>query len=62
MFTSEGTGIRRAPSPLLELCRAQRWRLLAAQLPGRGLRAKEAPLGTLQVGALHARQLMIIVR
>uniref|UniRef100_A0A383VJE5 Thioesterase domain-containing protein n=1 Tax=Tetradesmus obliquus TaxID=3088 RepID=A0A383VJE5_TETOB len=48
MFTSEGTGSRRAPSPLLELCRAQRWRLLAAQLPGRGLRANEAPLETLQ--------------
>ncbi|KAF6253165.1 Alpha/Beta hydrolase protein [Scenedesmus sp. NREL 46B-D3] len=48
MFTSEGTGSRRAPSPLLELCRARCWRLLAAQLPGRGLRAKEPPLGTLQ--------------
>ncbi|WIA19313.1 hypothetical protein OEZ85_003946 [Tetradesmus obliquus] len=53
MFTSEGTGSRRAPSPLLELCRAQRWRLLAAQLPGRGLRAKEAPLETLQVSMVN---------
>eukprot|EP00878_Enallax_costatus_P041452 GHUV01048236.1.p1 GENE.GHUV01048236.1~~GHUV01048236.1.p1 ORF type:complete len:409 (+),score=120.29 GHUV01048236.1:169-1395(+) len=41
MYTSEGTGTRRAGSPLLELCRAQGWQVLAPQLPGRGLRSKE---------------------
>jgi hypothetical protein len=54
MFTSEGTGSRRAPSPLLELCRAEQWRLLAVQLPGRGLRAKEPPINTLQVTQFKA--------
>jgi hypothetical protein len=58
MFTSEGTGSRRVPSPLLQLCREQHWRLLAAQLPGRGLRAKEPPIGTLQVSAADRLQLV----
>ncbi|KAF8058893.1 zinc finger CCCH domain-containing protein 24 [Scenedesmus sp. PABB004] len=58
MWTSEGTGARRAPSPLLELARARRWQLLAPQLPGRALRAREAPLPTLQA---VARELLPLV-
>jgi hypothetical protein len=58
MFTSEGTGSRRAPSPLLQLCRQQNWRLLAPQLPGRGLRAKEPPLATLQVSVGNGGSVM----
>ena len=38
MCTSEGTGPRRAPSPLLAWVAASGARLLAAQLPGRALR------------------------
>ena len=41
MYTSEGTGVRRAPSPLLEWCRANGAECLAVQYPGRSLRSKE---------------------
>lgn len=47
-----GFACRRVPSALLEACRAHQWLLLAPQLPGRALRAKEQPLTSLQVGAL----------
>lgn len=57
VFTSEGTGSRRAPSPLLELCRRRGWKLLAAQLPGRGQRMREPPLATMQVCAVRASSL-----
>ncbi|KAG1660251.1 hypothetical protein FOA52_007648 [Chlamydomonas sp. UWO 241] len=43
MFTSEGTGARRAPSPLLAWCASKRVRVLAAQAPGRGARLREEP-------------------
>lgn len=41
MYTSEGTGVRRASSPLLDWCRANGAEVLAVQLPGRALRSKE---------------------
>ncbi|PSC76020.1 alpha beta-hydrolase [Micractinium conductrix] len=43
MYTSEGTGIRRAPSALLEWCRANGVECLAVQPPGRLLRGREPP-------------------
>ncbi|KAL4451499.1 hypothetical protein ABPG75_007161 [Micractinium tetrahymenae] len=46
MYTSEGTGVRRAPSPLLEWCRANGAECLAVQPPGRNMRGKEPPLTT----------------
>ncbi|PNH10334.1 Linear gramicidin dehydrogenase LgrE [Tetrabaena socialis] len=48
MWTSEGTGARRSPSPLLEWCRATGVELLAVQLPGRGARSKEPFITTAQ--------------
>lgn len=42
LFTSEGTGARRAPSPLLEWCRENKAECLAPQYPGRGMRMKDA--------------------
>lgn len=44
MFTSEGSGARRAVSPLLEWCRAHSAECLAVQPPGRNMRIKEKPL------------------
>uniref|UniRef100_A0A1D2ACU8 Thioesterase domain-containing protein n=1 Tax=Auxenochlorella protothecoides TaxID=3075 RepID=A0A1D2ACU8_AUXPR len=41
-YTSEGTGVRRAPSPLLDWCRANNAECLAVQPPGRNLRSKHA--------------------
>lgn len=41
MYTSEGSGTRRAPSPLLEWCRGHHAELLAVQYPGRVMRVKE---------------------
>ncbi|EFN56085.1 hypothetical protein CHLNCDRAFT_145600 [Chlorella variabilis] len=43
MYTSEGTGVRRAPSPLLDWCRANDAECLAVQPPGRNMRGKEPP-------------------
>lgn len=48
LFTSEGTGVRRSTSPLLEACRAGAWLLLAPQLPGRALRSRQPPLRSLR--------------
>ncbi|KAI8463499.1 MAG: Alpha/Beta hydrolase protein [Monoraphidium minutum] len=48
MYSSEGTGARRAPSPLLEWCRARGAALMAVQPPGRALRSKEPPLPDLR--------------
>jgi surfactin synthase thioesterase subunit len=58
-FTSEGTGARRSPSPLLEWCRANRAEVLAVQLPGRGARVRE-PL--LECAREVARALLPVVR
>ena len=41
MYTSEGTGPRRATSPLLEFCKKHGAELLAVQLPGRANRRDE---------------------
>lgn len=41
MYTSEGTGTRRAPSPLLEWCRENAAECLAVQLPGHMMRGGE---------------------
>lgn len=41
LWSSEGTGIRRAPSPLLWWLSLNRGRMLSVQLPGRGARRKE---------------------
>lgn len=41
MYTSEGTGVRRAPSPLLDWARARGVEVLAVQLPGRAARRGE---------------------
>lgn len=46
MYTSEGTGARRAQSPLLDWCRANGAQCLAAQYPGRALRNKEPFAGS----------------
>jgi len=46
MYTSEGTGVRKAPSPLLEWCRANGAECLSVQYPGRGMRLREAPIIT----------------
>ncbi|KAL6762042.1 Alpha/Beta hydrolase protein [Haematococcus lacustris] len=48
MYTSEGTGARHAPSPLLAWCRASGAEMLAVQPPGRALRVKEAPCSSAQ--------------
>ncbi|KAG2437450.1 hypothetical protein HXX76_006100 [Chlamydomonas incerta] len=48
MWTSEGTGARRAKSPLLEWCRRDGVELLAVQLPGRAARLAEPFLDTAQ--------------
>jgi medium-chain acyl-[acyl-carrier-protein] hydrolase len=41
MYTSEGTGIRKSVSPLLEWCRENQVECLAPQYPGRALRLQE---------------------
>lgn len=46
MYSSEGTGARRAPSPLLEWCRANGGEVLAVQMPGRMTRRSEPQLRT----------------
>lgn len=51
MYTSEGTGPRRAPSPLLEWCRAAGAECLAAQLPGRAMRLGEPRLASCREAA-----------
>ncbi|GLC55787.1 hypothetical protein PLESTB_001028800 [Pleodorina starrii] len=51
MWTSEGTGPRRSPSPLLEWCRVNRVELLAVQMPGRGSRAREPFITNAQAAA-----------
>ncbi|KAL3140709.1 hypothetical protein ABBQ32_005265 [Trebouxia sp. C0010 RCD-2024] len=48
MYTSEGTGTRRSSSPLLDWCRQVGAECLAVQLPGRGMRAKEPFLPSMQ--------------
>lgn len=49
MYTSEGTGPRRSPSPLLAFARQHAYWVLAAQAPGRGQRLRE-PLLTSAAG------------
>lgn len=44
VFSSEGTGVRRVPSTLLQYCKDEGLWLLAAQSPGRAARVKETPL------------------
>lgn len=58
MFTSEGTGVRKAASPLLDWCRKNGAECLAVQLPGRGLRTKEPFLTSPQEAA---QQLLPII-
>ena len=41
MYTSEGTGVRKVSSPLLEWCRDNKVECLAPQYPGRAMRLKE---------------------
>ena len=41
MYTSEGSGVRKQPSPLLDYCRSHKIQLLAPQYPGRAMRLKE---------------------
>ncbi|KAK9824782.1 hypothetical protein WJX74_008322 [Apatococcus lobatus] len=41
MYTSEGTGRRKSPSPLLDWCQSNKSLCLAVQPPGRNLRLKE---------------------
>ena len=42
MYTHEGTGARRATSPLLEFAKTHEAEVLAVQYPGRGNRSKES--------------------
>ncbi|KAL3147970.1 hypothetical protein ABBQ38_014265 [Trebouxia sp. C0009 RCD-2024] len=58
VYTSEGTGTRRSPSPLLDWCRQVGAECLAVQLPGRGMRTKEPILPSTQEAA---RQLLPIL-
>lgn len=46
MYTSEGSGVRRQPSPLLEYCREQKVQVMAPQYPGRAMRLKEERITT----------------
>ncbi|KAL4515951.1 hypothetical protein Ndes2526B_g00665 [Nannochloris sp. 'desiccata'] len=46
MYTSEGTGIRKSVSPLLEWCRENQVECLAPQYPGRALRLHEPRITT----------------
>jgi medium-chain acyl-[acyl-carrier-protein] hydrolase len=46
MYTSEGSGARKQPSPLLEYCREHDVQVLAPQYPGRAMRLKETPITT----------------
>lgn len=41
MYTSEGTGVRKVSSPLLNWCRENKAECLAPQYPGRAMRLKE---------------------
>eukprot|EP00877_Chromochloris_zofingiensis_P014233 jgi/Chrzof1/9063/Cz03g34210.t1 len=47
MYTCEGTGPRRSPSPLLDWCRCNQVQMLAVQPPGRAQRIKEPQYWTL---------------
>lgn len=59
MYTSEGTGTRKTPSPLLEWCRTDnRAECLAPQYPGRAMRMKEQPITTAKE---MAKQLLPVV-
>ncbi|DBA87618.1 TPA: hypothetical protein ACH3X1_004636 [Trebouxia sp. C0004] len=58
MFTGEGTGVRKAASPLLDWCRKNGAECLAVQLPGRGMRSKEPFLTSAQEAA---QQLLPII-
>ncbi|KAG2490101.1 hypothetical protein HYH03_011407 [Edaphochlamys debaryana] len=51
MFTSEGTGARRSPSPLLDWCRRCGVELLAVQMPGRAARRGERAFASMQEAA-----------
>ncbi|MEW5298136.1 MAG: hypothetical protein WDW36_001289 [Sanguina aurantia] len=58
MYTSEGTGARRAASPLLSWCKANGAEVLAVQPPGRGSHITEQPCDSAQ----HmARELMRVL-
>lgn len=46
MYTSEGTGVRKVSSPLLDWCREHKVECLAPQYPGRAMRLKEAKITT----------------
>ncbi len=46
MYTSEGSGARKQPSPLLEHCREHRVQLMAPQYPGRAMRLKDEKITT----------------
>ncbi|GAX80583.1 hypothetical protein CEUSTIGMA_g8020.t1 [Chlamydomonas eustigma] len=58
MFSSEGTGARRAPSPLLDWCRTFGAEVLAVQLPGRGNRSKESPCDSARQAAFLALNML----
>ncbi|KAA6425939.1 MAG: Oleoyl-(acyl-carrier-) hydrolase [Trebouxia sp. A1-2] len=58
MYTNEGTGVRKAASPLLDWCRKNGADCLAVQLPGRGMRSKEPFLTSMQEAA---QQLLPII-
>lgn len=46
MYTSEGSGARKQPSPLLEYCREHNVQLMAPQYPGRAMRLKDEKITT----------------
>ncbi len=46
MYTSEGSGTRKQPSPLLEHCREHTVQLMAPQYPGRAMRLKDEKITT----------------
>jgi len=48
MYTSEGSGARKQPSPLLEYCREHNVQMLAPQYPGRAMRLKDDRVTTAQ--------------
>ena len=46
MYTSEGSGARKQPSPLLEYCREHKVQVMAPQYPGRAMRLKDEKITT----------------
>lgn len=65
LWSSEGSGPRRAPSPLLRWLAARGGRLLAVQLPGRGARRREpfaesAQAVAREVVALVAAEVLVV--